>query len=149
MKALGLMLIATVTCTSAIANDYTLKKKQIRQNLIQCLDDPDHYNSVGFNQCIVQAGQQFKQAADLKMQRHIQTETQASIRQGWIKDRAIHHQAIKSCDNQTELNFQGYAYAAKCELKRSQDYYSYSMFDETPHTDWTTAQHVDALFIGY
>lgn len=131
------------------ANDYIAKKKQIRQNLIDCLDDPDNYNSLGFNQCVVQAGQQFKQAADLKMQRLIQEETQSSMRQGWIKDRIIHAQAIDSCEQHTGLNFAGYTYAAQCALKRSQDYYRYSMFDEMPPDEWSTAQRVDTLFISY
>lgn len=150
MKTVGLIFFAAVMCcTSAMADGYSVKKKEIRQTLISCLNNPENYNSASFNQCVIEAGQRFKQAADAKMQRRIQQETQPSIRQGWIQDRAIHTQSIRNCETQQELNFQGYSYAAQCELKRSQDYYRYSMSNEMPHDNWSTAQRVDALFITY
>lgn len=149
MKRVGLLFIVGMMSTGVFADAYTLKKKEIRQKLISCLDHPDNYNSASFNQCVIDAGERFKQAADIKMQQRIQQERIASIRQGWIQDRAIHTQAIQGCERQQELNFQGYSYAAQCELKRSQDYYRYSMSNEMPRDNWSTAQRVDALFIGY
>ncbi len=149
MRVLGLIFIATLTCTSAMANNYIMKKKDIRQKLISCLNNPENYNSASFNGCVAEAGKRFMQAADIKMNRRIQQETVPTIRQGWVRDRQIHIQAIKACESQTALNYQGYAYAAQCELKRSQDYYRYSMSDEMPDNDWTTSQRVDTLFISY
>lgn len=150
MKIVWLTLVSSVMCSSAMADIYNDKKNQIRQKLIKCVNDPLNFNSASFNQCILDGAQQFKTAADSQMQKRIQQETMPEIRQGWIKDSVIHTNAIKQCQVHENLNFQGFTYAAQCELKRSQDYYRYSMSNNMEYpSKWTMANRIDALYLSF
>ena len=145
MKAYSLGLMLCLVSSLSYANPYTTTKQQVRKELLSCVNSPDSAFSAAFNQCVIESATAFQQAADRAIQKRI-----AKGETGLANDRQIYHATIRDCSKQEKLSFAGYTYAAQCQLKRSQDYYRYSMSSEMPKQDnWTETNRIDQLYLSY
>lgn len=150
MKVILLICCLIVLSASVNATTYIQHKKQVRNELVKCLKDPENNKySAAYNACLLQAANNFIVKADSEFKLAYQKVNQYE-KENLITDRKIYMKAFSQCEAFQALSFDGFSKEASCKLSLAKEYLGTltNRAGSLPE-EWTIENRVDQYFIGY
>lgn len=150
MRTLFLGCLILLVSMSSMAGSYELYKKQVRNKLIGCLNEPENLkHSAARNGCLLEAANNFVSKADTEFKLAYQKANEYE-KNNLIKDRKIYANAFSNCEIYQGLSFDGFGKEATCKVTVSKDYLgSLTNSAASLPDNWTIENRVDRYIIGY
>ena len=150
MKIIFMSCLLILASMNSMAGSYDEYKKQVRNQLVGCLKDPENSRFVAaYNGCLLEAADNFISKADIEYKSAFQKANDFEKR-NLLKNRNIYTNAFSNCEIYQELSYDGFGKEAYCKITVAKEYLGSltNSADSLPE-NWTTENRVDKYFIGY